>query len=83
VRRVSQRGSVQRGGDGLGQAATHAFGVVTVAFALVALAAWATGYRATHYPTAYPTAGHGSGDLAPAELSPAEPGGAAGTRSRG
>jgi MFS family permease len=59
--------------------ASHAFGVVTAAFALVALIAGAIGYRATRYPTAE----HGSRDPAPAALRPAERGGAAGTRSGG
>jgi hypothetical protein len=34
--------------------ATHAFGIVTAAFALVALIAGATVYRATHHPAARP-----------------------------
>lgn len=53
-------------------AATHAFGVVTAASALVALVAGATGYRATHYPTAV----HGSIDRVRAALEEGGDGGA-------
>jgi MFS family permease len=57
--------------------ATHAFGLVTAAFALVALVAGATGYLATRSRPA----DHGSRTLAPAAPGPAGYGGAAGTRS--
>jgi hypothetical protein len=55
--------------------ATHAFGVVTAAFALVALAAGATAHRATHHPAA----GYGSHGTASVARSPM----VAGTGPRG